>query len=43
MGALSFELSEEDMKTIGALDEGNRIMRMHFLVPEGETWEDLWK
>ena len=37
-----FELSEEDMSAIKALDKGYRYARPTFLFPEGTDWKDVW-
>ena len=43
-GAIQLKLSEEDMKSIAALDQGveGRIVKGHFFCKEGQDWPDLW-
>ena len=37
-----FELSEEDMSAIKALDKGFRFAKRSFLLPSPQDWKDLW-
>ena len=37
-----FELSEEEMSEIKAIDKGFRFAKRSFLVPSPQDWKDLW-